>query len=150
MTVTDQQIRAIAFLAAASRPSGARRWNEAGIIAAVDKVRSRSLAEVVMAVIRAAADRNAETPGVIPSAGPHWRNWDDDGEQQVIERYDPATTCGICGKPDWRCRQARGDHEFEPAHHTVTRRLDHESAADIIGELRDRISKHESEGVGDE
>jgi hypothetical protein len=143
MTITDQQIRAITFLAAAARPSGARRWNEAGIFAAIEKVRARSLYEVTVAVMRAANDRNAETPGVIPTAGPHWRAETDD-VAPIIERFDPATTCGICGKPRWRCEQIRGDHEFEAAHVVASRKLDAESAASIAAELRDRI-KHTPE-----
>ena len=137
--ITDQQIRAIAFLAAAARPSGARRWNEAGIIAAIEKVRTRSLFEVTVAVMRAANDRNADTPGVIPTAGPHWRAEADD-DVPVIERFDPATTCGICGKPEYRCTQIAGDHAFEAAHVAAARKLDKESAAGIVAELRDRIA----------
>jgi hypothetical protein len=139
--LTDQQIRAIAFLAAAARPHGARRWNEAGIIAAIDKVRSRSLVEVTVAVMRAADDRGADTPGVIPTAGPHWRSSTDDATEGVLpQRYDPNTTCGICGQPDWRCAQtaAYSDHAFEPVHATAQRRLDPESAASVVAELRDR------------
>lgn len=74
MTATDQQLRALAFLAKACRPNGARRWDEAGIMAALAKVADRSLAEVVLATVRAAADRDCETPGVIPTAGSHWRS----------------------------------------------------------------------------
>ena len=143
MTITDQQIRAITFLAASARPSEARRWNEAGIIAAIEKVRARSLYEVTVAVMRAANDRNADTPGVIPTAGPHWRAEADD-DVPVIERFDPATTCGICGKPEWRCGQIRGDHEFEAAHRVAARKLDPESAASIAAELRDRIAKDDN------
>lgn len=141
--IADQEIRAIAHLAARARPSGARRWNEAGIIAAIEKVRARSLYEVTVAVMRAANDRNADTPGVIPTAGPHWRA-DVDDDVPVIERFDPVTTCGICGKPQWRCEQAAGDHEYEAVHTTARRRLDAESAAAKVSGIRDRI-KHTPE-----
>ena len=141
--ITDQQIRAIAFLAAAARPNGARRWNEAGIVAALAKIRTRSLHEVTIATMRAANDRNAETPGVIPTPGPHWQSGGGD-EAPPIERFDPASTCGICGKPEWRCEQIRGDHEFESAHRIAARKLDPESAASIAAELRDRIAKDDN------
>jgi hypothetical protein len=146
--ITDQQIRAITFLAVAVREElrtevAAKKWNPRGVEENVTKVRSRSLKSVISGVTNAAADRNADTPGVIPTAGPHWRAEADD-VAPVIERFDPATTCGICGKPQWRCDQIRGDHQFEAAHAIASRKLDAESAASIAAELRDRI-KHTPE-----
>ena len=116
MTVTDQEIRAIAFLAKACRPTGAARWDEAGIVAAIAKVRDRQLATVAMAVIRAASDRDVESPGVIPSNGSHW------AESAAVASYipnviPPAERCGICNKARQKCqtdpRHADDDHVFD-------------------------------------
>lgn len=112
MTVTDQQIRAITFLAKASRPNGARRWDEAGIAAAVEQVRDRSLPEVILATIRAAADRDVDTPGVIPTNGSHW------AESAAVRPYTPDThptadRCSTCFEPEDRCRRLwRDDHDY--------------------------------------
>lgn len=65
MPVTKDQAQMIANLAAASRPTGASRWDHAGIVAAVAKVKHLALPDVVTAVMRAAADRTIETPGAI-------------------------------------------------------------------------------------
>lgn len=112
MTVTEQQARALTFLAASVRPTGASRWDEAGIYANIMKVADRSLAAVTIAVIQAAEDRNAQSPGVIPTTGPHWRN-PETAPTPTRTPYDPANTCHICGKTKTRCVAFRGrDHEF--------------------------------------
>ena len=116
MTVTDQQLRALAFLTKACRPNGARRWDEAGILVALEKVRDRSLAEVIMATIRAATDRDIDTPAVIPMPGPHWQ------AAAVVRtgvtvKTDPANRCGICSESRERCARIwADDHVFEPPH----------------------------------
>ena len=116
MTVTDQEIRALTFLAKACRPTGAARWDEAGTVAAIAKVRDRQLATVAMAVIRAAADRDVESPGVIPTNGSHW------AESAAVASYipnviPPAERCGICNKARAKCvsdpRHADDDHVFD-------------------------------------
>lgn len=114
MTINEQQQRAVVYLAASCRPSGARRWNEAGIAAAVAKVAHRSLPDVILAVVRAAADRNAETPGVIPSAGPHW----EEGSYQPV--HEPVIVpshlrCRVCDHPEAECRRLwTDDHDYDP------------------------------------
>lgn len=65
----------LASLATACRPPHARRWDEAGIVAAIVKVSHFDLANVATAVIRAAADRTIETPGAIANtAASCWDN----------------------------------------------------------------------------
>lgn len=121
MPVTEQQARAIAFLAAKARPHGAIRWDEAGIYANVMKVADKQLSTVVIAVMQAAEDRNAVSPGVIPTTGPHWRNPE---SAPVVHRgpYDASTTCGICGFSQPECRRRwTGDHEFEAVTHANAR-----------------------------
>jgi hypothetical protein len=116
MTVTKDQAQMLATLAAASRPHGARRWDTAGTMAAIAKVADRNLGDVIMATIRAAADRDCESPGVIPSSGPHWR------EQLKPQPFTPriltaGERCSICSMSETSCRLRHSvdDHEFESA-----------------------------------
>ena len=116
MTVTKDQAQMLATLAVACRPHRAATWDAAGVVAAIGKVKDRALVEVALAVLRAAADRDAKTPGVIPTAGSHWQ------EQLKPEPWRPDQTpreerCGICAKPRERCqgqRVAGDDHNWEP------------------------------------
>lgn len=115
MTITDQQIRALTFLATACRPTGAKRWDTDGTFANIAKVRERQLAEVVLATIRAASDRDVDSPGVIPSNGSHW------AESASVAVYAPRiiapeNRCGICSKDREHCpreRVADDDHVFD-------------------------------------
>lgn len=123
MTVTPDQARMLATLATNCRPNGARRWDTAGIMAALKQVSDRGLAEVIMATIRAASDRDCETPGVIPTAGSHWR------EQVGAAGFTPTavpvgTRCTVCGKGEHPVT----DHAFrrpqpKPTPETVTERV---------------------------
>ena len=73
MPVTKDQAHVLATLAVACRPHGAPNWDAAGVVAAIAKVHHVGLADVAMAVIRAAADRDAKTPGVIAATTSiHW------------------------------------------------------------------------------
>lgn len=117
MPVTKNQAEMLASLGAAARPTGARRWDAPGVMAAIGKVRHLELAEVLMAVGRAARDRDLETPAAIGNPGaPCWI-------ERPVERWEPDKTtpehrCGICGNPRGRCetapRFAGDDHAFEP------------------------------------
>jgi hypothetical protein len=107
VTVTPDQARMLTTLAIACRPTGARRWDSAGVMAAIKAVSDRSLAGVVMAVIRAASDRDVETPGVIPTPGSHWA---ESALMRVHTVEDPAATrCTICGRTQLRHGE---DHGF--------------------------------------
>lgn len=56
------------------RPHGARRWQPAGIRAALAKAANLDAANVLMAAIRLSQDRTAETPGQIAiPASECWR-----------------------------------------------------------------------------
>lgn len=101
MSIDEQQIRAIAFLAARCRPTGATPWDEPGIVANLRKVAHIDAAEVIMATVRAAGSRDAKSPGVIPNlGGEHWR-------EKVSER-SPAhppkrdETCSVPGHEGYR------------------------------------------------
>jgi hypothetical protein len=71
--LTDQEARALTFLATGIRRRlyRAPTWDEAGVYENVIRCRDTgiSAAEVILRVIRAAADRDAQTPGVIPKNG---------------------------------------------------------------------------------
>lgn len=97
MPVTEQQARAIAFLAASVRPTGAARWDEAGVFANVMKVADRQLSTVVIAVIQAAEDRKAQNPGVIPTRGPHWRT-PESAPRAETQPYSADKFCHVCGQ----------------------------------------------------
>lgn len=69
----DQQHRAIAFLVEAIRSEGpGEQWSTPGILAALDKLRDRPLADVAVAAIRATARTDQRTPAVIAMGGEHW------------------------------------------------------------------------------
>lgn len=117
MTVTKPQAEMIASLAVAARPHGARRWDTAGVMAALGKVRGLELADVMMAAGRAARDRSLDTPAAIGNtAAPCW-------VERPVERFVPEKTtaedrCGVCGKGRGACengpRFADDEHRFEP------------------------------------
>lgn len=66
MPVTEQDARAIAYLAARIRTeTGGTRWDQPGIDAIVGKYVGRSLVAAVERVTRHAADPEAKTPGAI-------------------------------------------------------------------------------------
>lgn len=112
MTVTRDQAQMLATLASDCRPHGATPWDAAGIMAKVGEVKHLTLADVILAVIRAADDRDAKTPGVITApASTYWR---ERGTRPANrEPYDAGGTCSTCSLPHDRCRQVwAGDHEY--------------------------------------
>ena len=125
MPATDQQLRAIAFLVAACRPYGCKPWDESGIYSNLAKVRDRSLPALVIAAVQAAEDRNAATPGVIPSAGPHWRAPE---AAPVPRQTEPAhAMCATCGEVETICRARwAGDHDYLAVERTRGSRSDEE------------------------
>lgn len=97
--IDQQQQRALAYLAARMRPTGASPWDEPGIVAALAKVQHLALPDVAMATIRAAANADAKTPGVIPNlAGEHWR--ERVTRSEVFRPPHRGEHCHLCGK--WR------------------------------------------------
>jgi hypothetical protein len=141
MPVTEQQARAIAFLAVAARPTGASRWDEAGVYANIIKVADRSLGSVVIATMQAAEDRNAHSPGVLPTAGPHWRN-PESAPPKPLNVWDHDTICTTCSRPEAQCkavRHADDDHEFvSRAHAAQAAARPAEAVARIVTDLREQ------------
>lgn len=139
MTVDKAQAQMLATLTVAARPHGARRWDHAGVMAALAKVRGLELADVMMAAGRAARDRDLDTPAAIgnPSA-PCWI-------ERPVQRYEPEKTtpeerCGICANPRLRCengpRFADDDHRFEP---DFKDKRDEETVVQIVGAIKAEI-----------
>lgn len=117
MTVTRDQAQMLATLAVNCRPHRAPTWDHAGVMAAIAQIREMSLPEVILRVIRAAADRDAQTPGVIPKNGPHAN------EQLKPPKWEPNIVppedrCGICShhRHDGKCTRCapNEDHAWEP------------------------------------
>jgi len=110
MPLTDQDIRALVHLATACRPNGAPRWDEAGIYASIAKVRNLHLADVALAVIRAADDAGAKTPGVIANtSAPNWQERSAP-RPRPLDPYDANRFCHVCGRSD---HPGPSDHDFE-------------------------------------
>ena len=127
MTVTPDDARMLTALAVKCRPNGASRWDSAGVMAALKQVADRSLAEVVMATIRAASDRDVDSPGVIPSAGSHWQA----AAAVKTTRLDtapPGTRCTVCGVGRHRGSE---DHPF-----TLPKPMDPADVADRVAALK--------------
>ena len=96
MTLTATQGRALVQLIAALR----RDWQPAGIEAAIRKATADGATgpDVCVAAVRAAVDRDARTPGVIPAPGPHWQALRSGTRQAPIECPEHP------GQPSGRCR----------------------------------------------
>jgi hypothetical protein len=141
MPVTDQQARAIAFLACAVRPHGASKWDEAGVLANVLKVRDRSLSSVVIATMQAAEDRNANSPGVLPTAGPHWRN-PESAPRPPLNTWEADLICTTCSRPEASCkaiRHADDDHPFvSRAKNSIETMRPPAAVAAIVTDLRNQ------------
>lgn len=109
MTVTPDQARMLTALAIAARPHGARRWDSAGVMAAIKAISTWSLAEAMVEVATAAADRDAETPAVIGKQGRRWQaNVTAEPTYRAGQRW--CTRCGVQEGP----HQIKSDHVFEP------------------------------------
>jgi hypothetical protein len=110
MPVTKDQAHALAALVVACRPYGAPRWDEAGVLAAIGKVRHLALPDVILAAVRAADDRSTKTPGVLANTtSPCWRERGTD-RPQPIEAYRADAFCHACAKP--QDRHSAADHPF--------------------------------------
>lgn len=122
MPVTQPQAERLTALAVDIRPHGARRWDPAGVMAAIAKVRHLALADVALAVIRAADDRDLDTPGAIGNT--QTSCWRERATHRPTDRpaMTPHSTCGICGQHRTRCEaNPHAEHDFEPL--AVTRSL---------------------------
>lgn len=151
MTASDQDLRAITHLALACRPHGAPRWDADGIYANLAKVRDRSVGSITIAAVQAAEDRNAVTPGVIPTSGPHWRP--PEAAPIAPTRVEPSAHCTSCGKDKTTCDTRRAaqsgmdpddprydDHTYLPVSHAGRYKRDPEPAHLIADSLRAELA----------
>ena len=113
--ITPQQAWAIGHLVHELRPA----WEAEGVVAQVKRVADRNPVMVALACIRAAADPDAKTPGVIPTNGTHWN----EGIKQAPNEWHPpkreqectlhagqyAGSCNGC-----RADQLAGDRTLPP------------------------------------
>lgn len=111
MPVTRDQADVLAALAVAIRAeSRYDRWDKPGIVASIGHVKERSLADVMLAVARAADMPDLDTPGAI--GNPTTSCWDErKTDRQRLEPYDPAISCDTCSQPEHRHTPTSG-HEF--------------------------------------
>ncbi len=116
MTVTRDQAQMLTDLARACRPTGASRWDAAGVMAAIKQVADRQLAAVLIAFVRGASDSECVTPmGVVMCP----KYWTDSPAVSVFvpNVIPPAERCGICNKARTKCasdpRHADDDHVFD-------------------------------------
>ena len=112
MNLTITQGKALGQLIAALR----RDWQPAGIEAAIRKATDDGATgpDVCVAAVRAAVDKNARTPGVIPAPGPHWQELRSGTRLAPIpcpfHDDQPASRCKSCAEeatpppPNWRDR----------------------------------------------
>ena len=139
MPVTKEQADMIAALATACRPHGAPRWDAPGVVAAIGKVKHMSLADVVLAVIRAADDREVRTPGVIGNT--RSTCWQERANERPrgVEVIPAGQRCGICAKRRDECERAPrfngDDHAFEPDFKRPTET----DVASTVGALRELV-----------
>jgi hypothetical protein len=133
MNINEQELRAIAFLAARCRPHGAHPWDEPGIVANLRKVAHLNLAEVAIATIRAAATRQAENPGVIAvTTGEHWREKVTESQRPVAPRREDQ--CADCGRPLAECSNNLGCGTKSRRRIGSTPTADYQAARAAMGE----------------
>ena len=104
--ITKEQADVIVDLVQSVRPT----WDTPGILAALLKVRDRSLADITTAALNAAADPTMHTPKAISFTGPHWPKH---GGSDGAMLHEPK--CYICGHYRSECWRR---HEFEIKHGT--------------------------------
>lgn len=112
MTVSREQADSLAALAVAIRADNRfGRWDKAGIVAAIGHVKDRSLADVALAVVRAADTEDLDTPGAI--ANPRALCWEERKPDRTrVEPFDPSWSCDTCSLPAHRHGPNSG-HDFE-------------------------------------
>lgn len=120
MPVTKDQAILIAELAAAARPFGARRWDIAGIVAAIRPVAQMHLADVILAAIRAADDHTLDTPAAIGNTKSScWRERGTDRPTTTDARICPQHAVQFHGPicPSCKADSIAQDADQPPADH---------------------------------
>lgn len=149
MTTTDQDLRALTYLARRLRDEthGCAKWDEAGTFEVLKQtLAGQNLLISIQRVLGHATDTDAQTPGAIkrpfvpePAVVPEPR-----------KPYDPANTCAVCSRTKGACegtaRWAGDDHVFRAARRHVA---DPEKAAEARAAARLALASTEvcSHGV---
>lgn len=132
MPVSDQEQRAIVFLAAQIRSqlTGGKAWDDHGIAAAVARVRHLHLADVAQAALAAADEPDLDTPAAIGNTrAPCWSTRKTD-RPSTPDPFDRGTTCATCSLPEHRCRSTWSeDHDFVSIHEHGRRAAESATAA---------------------
>lgn len=139
MPVTPDQAHQFAPLVADCRPTGARRWDLAEIVAAIRKVAHLALPEVMLALTRAATDRDCNSPFAVTNmASPHWRERDVQAAQDARPIQAPLhETCSTCTQSrDEHERLWAGDHDFAPRRRAGISERGHEQLEHARAALR--------------
>ena len=112
--ISKDQAQILATLACEARPRGAKRWDPAGVVAAIAKVRHLPLGEVTAATMKAAADRTFETPGAISNTTTSCWRPDPTPVNPPTDAPDPSRTCTVCHRSRYECerRAATNGHTF--------------------------------------
>ncbi len=106
MPVTRNEAQMLATIAVACRPFGATHWDAPGVVAVLRKFADRALADVTMALMRAASDPLAKTPGVLTATGSSY--WGERLTPQIAPRAPkPSEACMVCGKHREVCGHQR-------------------------------------------
>lgn len=128
--VTPDQARQLTSQAIACRPTGARRWDAAGVMAAIKVIAHWSLAEVMVEVATAAADMAADTPGVIGKQGRRWQA----NVSHAPDVRPGQPRCTWCGRYDGSRHPL--DHVFSPP---TEQAADPERTHRIVAALKDEL-----------
>ncbi len=136
MPVTSIVASQLAAVASAIRVDrGLSTWDVAGVTSKIRDIAHLELPDVAMAVIRAAADPDARTPGVIPRMdAPHWRERITDPDKPTRPSRDDV--CRSCGGHRLNLRLHPTDHGFV---HLDAPRTDAELDAAVRAELAETI-----------
>lgn len=136
MPVTKDQAHMLAALAVACRPYGAPTWDAPGVVAAIGKVAHLSLADVTLAVTRAAADATAKTPAVISAtSSQHWAEKVTPPSAPSNPR--PGEACGTCGHGESHRNHHMGALDYH--HHDPRNQAD--PPPTTWAEARDKLRK---------
>lgn len=93
-------------------------WPISSVLTIIRKnLLERPRRDVMVAFAWVACEANTANPARVLAIGPWWKAAGIEGSAQPREVLQPFERCGICAKPEARCRASRvadDDHLFEP------------------------------------
>lgn len=111
-------------------------WPASSLLTLIRKnLLDRPRRDVAVALAWVACESGTATPARVLETGPWWRAAGVDGGGRQLEPYDVASVCGICEKPEHRCRaNPYGAHEYESKVDVIrARRSVDEAPAGLFG-----------------